>query len=480
MGEYRKLTAKITRGSMVLEQVSERPVRVLPDGRSGVVYAGDVYPLRKSTLLGDHIDLNDEVVAKSECMAFVSVDEPIVYATSDGLESTSAGISLKPSRWAIETNRFGHYFVFDGSEAQAEAVIERLESEGLEVRRWDASSRPADDGYFYDWFARLVFDGTNENCREAVSSALSETGRDTGRGHAPSAPQAAMTDAQSISDVLASIRGAVLALRIQRLERQTDELLKGAQEIEAKRADESARLKKLTADLHRAENSLEAERAKARRLAAELEALRQVSGQGTNARVRASQGAISDLEARLAESERVRLELSTEVDQALDWISDHEDNIRSLEQERSELLERLEESEEKLSREMSSSVPARKRARDNPLRTRAWRRLVLDDLTLEAMNDPGQFKLLPDLLELLFRLDKGDVGSRCWDGTPVFEVNEHVNTGVKSAENLGRVYYAKKDDGRLLVFAHRKVDEKRQRQFVKRISSRAIAPIEEL
>ena len=62
--------------------------------------------------------------------------------TSTGTTSCSTPLSSTASRWSTA-----------------------LEAGGLSVHRWDVSHRPADDGHFYDWFARLRLKPTNEECR---------------------------------------------------------------------------------------------------------------------------------------------------------------------------------------------------------------------------------------------------------------------------------------------------------------------------
>ena len=68
----------------------------------------------------------------------------------------------------METNSFGHYVVFDGSERELNKVLGGLEEVGLSIIRSGASTREADNGQFYDWFIRLDFNGTRE---EALSLA---------------------------------------------------------------------------------------------------------------------------------------------------------------------------------------------------------------------------------------------------------------------------------------------------------------------
>ena len=45
--------------------------------------------------------------------------------------------------------------------------------QGLSIQRWDVSHRPASDGKFYDWFARLRFKGTHDEVMSLVGSVFS-------------------------------------------------------------------------------------------------------------------------------------------------------------------------------------------------------------------------------------------------------------------------------------------------------------------
>ncbi|MEW1960694.1 hypothetical protein [Kineococcus sp. NPDC059986] len=158
-----------------VEQLTERPVRRMPDGVSGVVYGGRVYPINE----GMFVCLDDPSVPKDDCDDFVGPSEDLVV-----LVETAAPSLLAVSRWAIESTRFGHYVVLDAAEEDAEELVRRLEASGTTVKRWAQSWRPASDGYHYDWFIRLGGDLTPDQCAAAVTDALDSSSA------APSAPPA--------------------------------------------------------------------------------------------------------------------------------------------------------------------------------------------------------------------------------------------------------------------------------------------------
>lgn len=76
--------------------------------------------------------------------------------------------------WHLETNQYGHYVVFNASERAAGALVAALEGADLSVQRWDVSPRPADDGNFYDWFARLRFKGSRADALAKLGSSNSD------------------------------------------------------------------------------------------------------------------------------------------------------------------------------------------------------------------------------------------------------------------------------------------------------------------
>lgn len=165
---YQKATAAVRRAGARVDVAESRPVRVCPDGTSGVVYAGDVYSLRKD-LDGEYISLEDATFAKERCSQFLRVEEARVYSAVSG--QPPRALSLE--RWSVESNKYGHYVVFDASEAAAETLVDHLDADGIGVRRWGPSVRSAADGHFYDWFIRLGAAATRDRAIAAVEDALS-------------------------------------------------------------------------------------------------------------------------------------------------------------------------------------------------------------------------------------------------------------------------------------------------------------------
>ncbi|OBB71562.1 hypothetical protein A5759_20515 [Mycobacterium sp. 852014-52144_SCH5372336] len=143
-------------------------MRLMPDGYAGVVYNGAVYPLCE----GNYIDISDEPTDKDDCDRFLAAYSDVPYWPETSLDDLSESGHLGIEDWYLESNQFGHYLVFDASEDAARRLVDAVESHGLGVRRWDESSRPADNGQFYDWFIRLGFTGSREECLHLVEELL--------------------------------------------------------------------------------------------------------------------------------------------------------------------------------------------------------------------------------------------------------------------------------------------------------------------
>ncbi|MGW3017481.1 hypothetical protein [Streptomyces longwoodensis] len=150
MASTKALVRVLDHGTEV-ESGVRRPIRLTPDGYAGVAYAGSVYPLRQ----GDLIDLSGSSWELADCDRFLFAGAEVPYAPIAG-EPLEAASSFDVE-WHLETNQFGHNVVFNASEHVASSLVSALEDAGLNVQRWDVSHRPADDGNFYDWFARLRF-----------------------------------------------------------------------------------------------------------------------------------------------------------------------------------------------------------------------------------------------------------------------------------------------------------------------------------
>lgn len=231
----RKANVTVFHRGHKIEGPIERPVRLLRSGVTAVIYGGEAYPL----LAGDVIDTAEPGQDKGRCIGFVEEGQSIPYAA----EAKTQSSRLAPSRWYLESNRFGHYLVFDASEDLALKIVNVMETSGLGVRRWDASAREADDGYRYDWFIRLGFDGDRQQCLRQLKSLLSDPNV-TSRPPATAAPVVTppptdLADKRRIKDLEARL--AELAQHVEQLTKtHRDELKQAKREAQGIRQQSEA------------------------------------------------------------------------------------------------------------------------------------------------------------------------------------------------------------------------------------------------
>lgn len=191
----------------VVATLADRPVRILPTGYAGAVFRGLVYPL----YAGDFIDLDDEPFSKDSCSGFVTRGCPIPYSPT--AHATDDADHLGIESWYLESNRFGHYLVFDSSQIAAERLVDTLTAAGLGVLRWDESSRAADNGEMYDWFIRLDYQGSRDQCLRRVSEILEDfesVPRDKDASESTVHTESADTNYRQIADMLIAASDAPL------------------------------------------------------------------------------------------------------------------------------------------------------------------------------------------------------------------------------------------------------------------------------
>lgn len=176
-------------------------------------------------------------------------------------------------------------------------------------------------------------------------------------------------------------------------------------------------------------------------------------------------------EDELAALRRERDELRAELRRATELSGALEEARTRAEEEARELRERF------LRDATSSETRVRERkAPDDALRRRAWKRLVLDDDAIRCFGDPQQFPKPRALLHALVALDNNDVPVKPWDAQGVVEVDRDIATGLPGASaGIGRIYYREYPaSDRLHVWVDIKRDGKQQGRFVERIANRPL------
>lgn len=426
---------EVVRSGVHRDRLYDRPLRRMPSGASGVVYQGKVYALVAEA----RIDLDGEVAAKSACPTFVGIDQPVRYAATaaGSIAADASEVESLVERWSIETNRYGHYLVFDGTEDVAEEVVGRIQDAGLGVRRWDVSTRRTADGEQYDWFIRLGFDGSEQECATRVEEALAA--RD---------------------DVAMSITEA--NRRINELARVTAELrpmVEAALEMQQATAARTVEL----------ESELAAARTMLRRAERERDAAR---------------GRVAELDERLAGS--VAGETSADAAEYRDLLLAAEEERDGLAVERDRLAVDLELQDER-AQSLQAQLDHLQRGLDEASRRavsrtatprggdvfeRLWPRLLLHDDAKAYLVDIRTCPQPHRVGHVLSQLDRGEsVPMKKFRATAhVREVNEHIRLDA-TGRDRGRVYVRHLSDDRLWVFIDRKGDDKQQTAYARWIDS---------
>jgi hypothetical protein len=462
-----KLTVSVYDGSRLVETLSDRPVRLTPDGKAGVVYAGEVYPVYSD----NSISLDVRPIKKSLCYSFLSPRAKIPYAGRRGGATAS---TARIVRWYLESNRFGHYIVFDGTKDAAGGLVDRLRKERIKVIRWDASVRPADDGELYDWFIRLDYDGTAEQCRHAVAPII--TGAQPGVTIAPSTIQSAVVAASHAVEVelLKTDRDAAIsrAEELERVAEQVGQLEKRASlatakatqlehQIAALKDEHAAQLAAAASDAALLRGHLAAARAERN----EAEGLASASERMDQLLVAKASAESDWLEAQ-EEAEAMRTERDTLVLRELALADEVSDGKLLIQQLRDEVAELAGAERERRARLRSGSPQG---GAYEDFMSRVVPRLDLDPDDLELLLAwPSPREAIRTLLEI-------DAGGRPHHGKPVqarqgWTEVAGINTGRKGSENLGRIYYHPvKSSGHVRVCLHDKQDKKEQSRFMERL-----------
>lgn len=426
-----------------VESGVRRPIRLTPDGYAGVAYAGSVYPLRR----GDLIDLGGSSWELADCDRFLFAGAEVPYAPVAGepLE-TAIGFDVE---WHLETNQYGHNVVFNASERVASSLVSALEDADLGVQRWDVSHRPADDGNFYDWFARLRFKGSQAEALALVGAVI--------------APPSSLTPAVPVTDPTTA-RLADAEARIEELLNQLYVATRKGEAAERELAQLRHDLANAEASEHRYRKSV----ALAKRHHSDL--------QEQVALLREGLGGIADtaeLVKSLADAEELR-ELALAENSLL------LERVRAADSEAAEcgaradhlaaqvdtLLGRVAELEALETERLRAATAQRPRRWGvTEFLPQAFSRL---EFVLDAVDVIANLDSPASTMKALAEIDSGRPvgkvlsGMRGW-----FEVTK-LATGVAGSERLGRIYY-KPDGRRVLVSVHIEQDEKDQRHHIERL-----------
>lgn len=420
-----------------------RPVRLTPDGYAGVAYAGSVYPLHT----GDVVELSGPSWELADCEKFLFAGTDIPYVAAQTGEDEHAGFDLD---WYVETNQYGHYVVFNAPERLASQFISALEEADISIQRWDVSHRPADNGNFYDWFARLRFKGSREDALAMVQAVVSPP----------------TSDIEVIAPVVDPLAQR-LADAEARIEQLLDQLFGATKRAEAAER-EVTHLQSLVDAAETSEQGHREALALATRRHADLQdqvaTLREHIGSGPDT---------AELVKNLADAEELREMALAENSVLLQRTRSLESEATSQRERADGLADQVEGLMDQLI-ELQALETERMRA---AAATRPRRGGVVEFLAiafsriqfvLDSVDVIANLESPAPTMRALSDIDAGQVigkdleGMRGW-----FEV-KNLATGIAGSQRLGRIYY-KPDGQRVLVSVHIKQDEKQQRRHIERL-----------
>jgi hypothetical protein len=442
-----QVVVRVVDGSTVVEESVRRPVRLTPHGYAGVTYAGAVYLL----LVGNTIDISGDSWEVEDCNRFLLADTPVPYAPLGGANEPQQFTGFDGDLY-VDTGQFGHYVLFNASERVATGLVDALETAGLSVQRWDVSHRPAGDGRFYDWFARLRFKGTHEEAIARISDALR--------------PPVPLESTVSLEAAPAPTRLDDLEAKYEKLLDETVELRDrlAASERESsilreRLASATAREAKLSADLDRA---LEHQRS----LRDEISELSRSPVQAVDTKALLAKQSDTEelLELALAENAELRQQL-----QSLRGKAERgETQIETLEATVLNLELRLEEvaDQESEQRRVAATQIAPRRGVAGFLDT-AFARLTF---VLDSVEVLANLETPSAVMRSLVQIDMGEVVGKDLESIRSWREVSKLATGIAGSESMGRIYY-KPDGNRVLVSVHVKQSDKEQRRHLQRLRS---------
>lgn len=421
-----------------------RPIRLTPDGYAGVAYAGSVYPLRQ----GDVIDLGGASWELADCDRFLFAGADVPYApAAEEPDQTAGGFDVE---WHLETNQYGHYVVFNASERVASALVSALETAELSVQRWDVSHRPADDGNFYDWFARLRFKGSRDDALALVGAVIAPSS---------SAPTV------SVADPTAS-RLADAEARIEELLNQLYVATRKGEAAERELAQARQDLANAEASEQRYRESIALAERRHVDLQEQVAVLRQgLGGIGDTAELVKSLADAEELrELALAENSLLLERVRSADSKAAESSARAEDLAAQVDA----LLGRVSELEA-LETERLRAATAHRPRRGGVIEflPQVFGRL---EFVLDSVDVIANLESPAPTMRALAEIDAGRLVGKDLEGIRGWFEVPKLSTGIAGSEALGRIYY-KPDGQRVLVSVHIKQDEKQQRRHIERLRS---------
>lgn len=419
------ISVNVYQNNSLIGQANNRPRRNTPKGITGIVYQGLVYPVFNDTDRGLYINIDSESYDRSECPSCPARKKSNWGQKSRGVDSAAH---------YVETNQFGHYFVFNGSHELFESIdlFSQSGSHLLPFISSGESFRPANNGFQYDWYIR--FDSKCDPKKIPV--------------HLLPAIDDFYGRAQSII-----LEDYILA----EVEPKTSDLSR----LEEKFEGIEAKVEILNDELDRKDQQLDDERKKRSQLNMEITKLK-LALNTFESEEESQSGRIREYEIFLDEIARENQKLKADKDKV--------DDVNNL------LVAQKAQLEQELanSHSINGSKALKKKAYDLcSAYLGQLSRVSLDPDSIDTML--SKFCDYSHLLQILQDINDGkNVGVRSIHGRgnrePLYEVTAHIRTGSAGIMNMGRVYFKRRaGEETIEVFLQIKRDKADQRRFINSI-----------
>ncbi|MDC1211249.1 hypothetical protein N8087_04935 [Porticoccaceae bacterium] len=420
------VSVNVYQNNSLIAQANNRPRRNTPKGITGIVYQGLVYPVFNGTDRGLYINIDSESYDRSECPSCPARQKSNWGQKSIGVESTAH---------YVETNQFGHYFVFNGSHELFESIdfFSQSASHLLPFISSGESFRPANNGFQYDWYIRFDLKCDPEKIPVHLLQAIDDF----------------YERAQSIV-----LNDYMLA----EAEPKTSELSR----LEERFEGIEAKVEILNDELDRKDQQLDDERKKQSQLNAEIKKLKLA--------LNAYESGEESKSGKILEYDEYLNDIAIE-NQKLKADKDKVDDVNKL------LIAQKAQLEKELfnSPSVNGSKALKKKVYDFcSAYLEQLDRVFLDPDSIDTML--SRFSDYSHLLQILQDINDGkNVVARSIQGRgnrqPLYEVTAHIRTGIAGITNMGRIYYKRRaDEDGFEVFLQIKRDNADQRRFISSIS----------
>jgi len=441
-----RLEVDVFAGQRPVETRVRKPVRVTPDGFAGISYGGSVYPL----VAGNSINLEGVSWEIEDCNRFLISGSPIPYAPEQKNRMGENEFLNLTIEWNLDEAPTGFYLAFNADFVSARQVIRTLEINGLGIQRWDVSHRQADNGKFYDWFARIETPAPYSDVVTVVESLFNEP----------------LLDLSEVSADLDTVK-------FDEYERQISALRSDLSRLKAeleRSTDERSELKRKLSESDKTQKRLDSELEKSKkdnlRIDEMLHRIRDDVIQRESQRIKesvnldAAEGLMQDL---ITENSDLKVKIE-EVESAA-----YRGAVENLELQ--EVNDRLQNQIDELlevdrERRISSVVQRDSKQGVEGYLSSGFPRINFIDDSVEQLANLSKPSAA---LRVIMQIDTGQVIGKDVAGLRGWREISKIATGISGREMSARVYYRPSGE-QVDVSVNLKLDDKQQRRHIERLN----------